>query len=130
MIRAHSWSWVTRYQVAGSQTKRWPPIDGNPEELTEVCEKRLKRRDNSRNRLLFSKGLFREGKFSRAEDEAPEALARDTKSVPAHIMVAATIIRQGEDLQPAVKLMQHAMQLVRAMPDKEEKLQRFRECVL
>ena len=73
----------------------------SPEEITALCESRLKFKDSARNHLLLSKALERQEKWGAAGAEAEAALKREpdnlTANLVAHLILAALALKQSAD---------------------------------
>jgi tetratricopeptide (TPR) repeat protein len=65
--------------------------------LLEACEGRVKKKDTTRNRVLFAKALFLNKQFAKAEQQANAALKIDPSDFYANLCMAALILKRAKD---------------------------------
>lgn len=105
----------------------------SPQELTKLCELRLKSKESARNRLLLAKLLAKQGKFDDATAQAKLALRTEPDNVVARLMLLALAMRQSTDDNlplSVAKDLDSANKALAAMPPGEGKSGRARELIL
>lgn len=106
---------------------------GTPEEMTAVCEARLKAANTVFNHLLLAKACTRQKNWDRAAREAGVAFTMDTNSIVAPLMLASLSIRQGEKserLSQAAPYLRAARERIQVLPANKERDQRLVELML
>ncbi|HZV35065.1 MAG TPA: hypothetical protein VFB72_10875 [Verrucomicrobiae bacterium] len=106
----------------------------SPDELSRLCESRLRTKESARNHLLLAKSLTNLSKWDRVEAEANAALKSEPDNIIAEMVLAALKIRlstDDESLAQAYPLLTKATELYQKLPDGDpEALKRWRELTL
>jgi tetratricopeptide (TPR) repeat protein len=106
---------------------------GSPDEIAEVCERRLKAANTAYNHLLVAKAATKRNNWERAAREAGLAFAMETNGVVAPLMLAALSIRRGEQtdmLGQAVLYLRATRERIQSMAVTEERDRRLAELML
>jgi tetratricopeptide (TPR) repeat protein len=105
----------------------------SPEELTSVCESRLKYNNSARNHLLLAKALTKEQKWDDAAAQAVMAGKLETNNVVPPLFCAAIALKESAQtnyLTAAKICMNYADAIRKTIPVKEQKVEWWREFML
>ena len=105
----------------------------SPEELSAICEARLKSKDSARNHLLMARALQRQQKWSQAAEQAQAVLALDPSNVVAEVELLALALKQSDDprqINHASAMMSDLTQTIGNLPPGIQAAKRRREVLL
>jgi hypothetical protein len=105
----------------------------SPEELTAICEARLKSKESARNHLLLARALQREQKWSQAAVQSQAALTLEPDNVIAEVELLALALKQSDDpdqLDRASTIMPDLTRMLGNLPPGIEAAKRRREVLL
>ncbi len=101
-----------------------------PEQLTELCERRLKAKKNARNHLILAKAMYRQKRFKEAVDQTKAAQQLEPENPSAAIMRLALAIRQEATVEELFNWLDASRSLAKQLTSKKEKREAMREGLL
>jgi len=101
----------------------------SPEKFTELCERRLKKKETPRNYLIVAKAMFRQERFKEAEQYAALSNKMDKNYAPTALMLATLAIRR-DFLVGAKAFLLQAGKAIDRLTDEDEVDGRRREMAL
>jgi tetratricopeptide (TPR) repeat protein len=105
----------------------------SPDELTAICESRLKYKDSAHNHLLLAKTLARQKKWDKATEQAEIARQQEPNNIVPPLMLAAIALKQSEQtnyMSIARANLIRASVIIQNMDKSDEKDKRSRELLL
>jgi hypothetical protein len=105
----------------------------SPEEVTALCESRLKYKDSARNHLLLARDFEKQKKWDKVGEHAEAAQKLDTNNIVAHLELLALAIKQSADtnfMAKAYEEVTRSESVYTKLPDNPEKQTRWREYTL
>jgi tetratricopeptide (TPR) repeat protein len=98
-------------------------ISGQNQELADLCEQRVKRKDNAENRFLLAKARERLGQFDRAETQLQTVLKTSPDYINALGGMAALLLKHDDldSLRQAALDLKRAEDLVAKLRPEEQK---------
>lgn len=98
-------------------------VTGRKEEAIAECERWLKVKDNARAHVILSKLLYEKGQVEEAKEHARAALRLALRDMDANLLLAAYLLKEGEDLAQAQRLLDAIAPQMRESVPKEKRAQ-------
>jgi tetratricopeptide (TPR) repeat protein len=103
------------------------------EEVTALCELRLKYKDSARNHLLLARDFEKQKKWDKSGEQAEAALKLEPENIVAHLELTALDLTQSADtnfMAKAYEQWTRTEAFYEKLPDNVEKQSRWRELTL